>query len=238
MTQQLFHLSLNDNRFPPCHYALKNPDGLLAIGGCLSVERLKNAYANGIFPWFNEHEPIMWWSPSQRGVIELNDFRVSRSLKKTQRKLRPVVTVNMAFSKVIKACREQRIDHEGTWINTDMLRAYQEAHQQGLAHSLEVWQDGELIGGLYGIMQSGVFCGESMFFHKSNASKLAMWALVNWLKRHNAYFIDCQLENPYLTSLGAKVISRDDFLTRLNTAAQFNVPDTMWLAQTLENIYD
>ncbi|NOU49021.1 leucyl/phenylalanyl-tRNA--protein transferase [Pseudoalteromonas sp. JBTF-M23] len=238
MTQQLFHLSLNDEQFPPCEFALKDPDGLLAIGGCLSIKRLKNAYASGIFPWFNENEPIMWWSPSQRGIIELDEFHISKSLKKAQRKLNPVVTVNMAFSQVIMACRKQRINNEGTWINSDMLLAYQEAHKQGLAHSLEIWHDGRLVGGLYGVMQSGVFCGESMFFHIPNASKLAMWALVNWLKKHNAHFIDCQLENPYLTSLGAKVVSREEFLTRLNIAAQFSVPDTMWLAQTLDNIYD
>ncbi|MCF6436217.1 leucyl/phenylalanyl-tRNA--protein transferase [Pseudoalteromonas sp. MMG022] len=238
MTQQLFHLNLHDTFFPPCKYALKDPDGLLAIGGCLSVARLKVAYANGIFPWFNENEPIMWWSPSNRGILELDEFHVSRSLKKALRQLNPTVTVNTAFNDVINACRMQRINKEGTWINSDMLLAYQNAHEKGLAHSLELWQNDRLIGGLYGVMQSGVFCGESMFFYQPNASKLAMWALTNWLRRHNAHFIDCQLENPYLTSLGAKVISRDEFLTRLNVAAQFNVPKTMWLAQTLDDIYD
>ncbi|WP_261593557.1 leucyl/phenylalanyl-tRNA--protein transferase [Pseudoalteromonas holothuriae] len=238
MTQQLFHLNSNDNQFPPCEYALKDPDGLLAVGGCLSVPRLKNAYARGIFPWFNEHEPIMWWSPSERGIIELREFYANRTLKKACRQLNPTVTVNNAFTQVIAACRQQRINNEGTWINNDMLIAYQQAHQQGIAHSLEIWHEDVLVGGLYGVMQSGVFCGESMFFHKPNASKLAMWALVNWLKRHNACFIDCQLENPYLTSLGAKVISREEFLTRLKVAAQFSVPKTMWLAQTLDDIYD
>lgn len=238
MTQQIFHLSKSNFSFPPCEQALTNPDGLLAVGGCLSTQRLRNAYRHGIFPWFNEREPIMWWSPSERGVIELSEFYVNKSLKKAMRRLQPTVTINTAFIDVISACRQQRITNEGTWINSLMLDAYIEAHQAGIAHSLELWQDKQLIGGLYGIMQSGVFCGESMFFNQPNASKLAMWALVNWLKHNNAHFIDCQLENPYLNSLGAKVISRTDFLTRLNKANEFDIPANMWQAQTLENIYD
>ena len=139
---------------------------------------------------------------------------------------------------MIEACRDQRIDTDGTWITTDMLSAYINAHHAGVAHSLEVWRNGELAGGLYGIMQNGVFCGESMFHHQTNCSKLAMWALVNWLKNHDAHFIDCQLENPYLMSLGAKVIPRTDFLAKLSTALTYNVNPTMWEPQELIAIYE
>lgn len=239
MTPRLFHLSSDNHVFPDPNLALNDPDGLLAIGGCLSPERLNLAYQSGIFPWFNEKEPIMWWSPSERGIIDLNEFHVNRTLKKVARKTQPIVTVNMAFDSVINACREQRINAEGTWINQQMLQAYKNLHELGYAHSMEVWdQNKNLLGGLYGIMNSGVFCGESMFFHQPNGSKLAMWALVNWLKKHDAHFVDCQLENPYLTTLGAKLIPRSEFLTRLNKAQSYEIPNSMWAPQILEYIYD
>lgn len=238
MRNQLYQLSETDIAFPNPEYALTSPDGLLAIGGDLSVKRLSNAYKMGIFPWFSEGEPIMWWSPSERGIVELNDFHISKSLRKHLKKHPVKVTVNNAFAEVIEACCEQRIDTEGTWITSDMLSAYIAAHDANIAHSVEVWQDGELAGGLYGIMQNGVFCGESMFHHQTNCSKLAMWALVNWLKRHNAHFIDCQLENPYLTSLGAKVIPRSEFLTKLKRANAYTLNSTMWQPQELTAIYE
>lgn len=239
MTPRLYQLSTDNIDFPPPSMALNEPDGLLAIGGCLSPSRLGLAYRSGIFPWFNEKEPIMWWSPSERGVIDLQDFHISRSLKKAARKNNPLVTVNKAFDTVINACREQRLNVEGTWINHQMLGAYSDIHKLGFAHSLEVWdQNSNLMGGLYGVMNSGVFCGESMFFNQANGSKLAMWALVNWLKKHNAYFVDCQLENPYLTTLGAKVIPRAEFLAKLKLAQSFEIPSSMWKPQVLEDIYD
>ncbi|MFC3032132.1 leucyl/phenylalanyl-tRNA--protein transferase [Pseudoalteromonas fenneropenaei] len=238
MMQQLYFLSPLELDFPDPETALQDPDGLLAVGGCLSLMRLKNAYNNGIFPWYNEQEPIMWWSPSQRGIIELDEFHVSRSLKRTARRLTPKVTINHAFVDVMRACREQRLHREGTWISRAMLKAYHDAHLAGFAHSLEVWHQGALAGGLYGIMQNGVFCGESMFHHVTDGSKLAVWALVNWLKQHQVHFIDCQLENPYLTALGAKSISRAQFLTRLKEAKDFQIPEGMWQAQELVNIYD
>lgn len=239
MTPRLFHLSSDNYIFPDPMFALNDPDGLLAIGGCLAPERLNLAYQSGIFPWFNEKEPIMWWSPSERGIIDLNEFHVNRSLRKAARKAQPIVTVNMAFDSVINACREQRINAEGTWINQQMLQAYKNLHELGYAHSIEVWdQNKNLLGGLYGIMNSGVFCGESMFFRQPNGSKLAMWALVNWLKKHDAHFVDCQLENPYLTTLGAKLIPRSEFLTRLNKAQSYEIPNSMWAPQILECIYD
>ena len=238
MTKQLYQLSKSHFTFPDPTHALDDPDGLLAIGGCLSVTRLKNAYQQGIFPWFSEYEPIMWWSPSERGIIELDEFHVSRSLRKHLKKYPVKVTVNNAFSQVIEACRQQRLATDGTWITTKMLDAYKEANKSGLAHSVEVWSDNELVGGLYGIMQHGVFCGESMFHHQTNCSKLAMWALVNWLKRHHAHFIDCQLENPYLVTLGEKVLPRPEFLTKLKAAEDFIIPASMWQPQELIAIYD
>ncbi|RZF81333.1 leucyl/phenylalanyl-tRNA--protein transferase [Pseudoalteromonas sp. S4488] len=238
MIKQLYQLSPETVDFPDPELSLDEPDGLLAIGGDLSVERIKNAYNTGIFPWFSDYEPIMWWSPSMRGVIELNEFHVSRSLKKHLKRFPVRVTINHAFSHVINACREQRIDAEGTWITEQMMHAYIEAHHQGLAHSLEIWHQDELVAGLYGIMQNGIFCGESMFHQVSNGSKLAMWALVNWLKKHQAHFIDCQLENPYLITLGAKVIPRREFLTRLKLAHSYVPKKDMWHPQELINIYD
>lgn len=238
MRNQLYQLSETDIAFPNPEYALTSPDGLLAIGGDLSVKRLSNAYKMGIFPWFSEGEPIMWWSPSERGIVELNDFHISKSLRKHLKKHPVKVTINNAFAEVIEACCEQRTDTEGTWITNDMLSAYIAAHDAKIAHSVEVWQNGELAGGLYGIMQNGIFCGESMFHHQTNCSKLAMWALVNWLKRHNAHFIDCQLENPYLTSLGAKVIPRSEFLTRLKLAGSYSLNPMMWQPQELIAIYE
>ncbi|BDF94576.1 MULTISPECIES: leucyl/phenylalanyl-tRNA--protein transferase [Pseudoalteromonas] len=238
MTKQLYQLSQEHVTFPHPELALDEPDGLLAIGGCLSLPRLKSAYSQGIFPWFSDYEPIMWWSPTERGIIELDDFHISKSLRKHLRKFPVKVTVNTAFDEVIESCQQQRIDVEGTWITDDMLDAYKQAHIDGLAHSVEIWRNDQLVGGLYGLMQTGVFCGESMFHHQTNCSKLAMWALVNWLKRHQAHFIDCQLENPYLLSLGEKVLPRSEFLTKLKEAEKFIIPASMWQPQELIAIYD
>ncbi|CCQ11804.1 Leucyl/phenylalanyl-tRNA--protein transferase [Pseudoalteromonas luteoviolacea B = ATCC 29581] len=236
MINQLCVLSTEKLWFPEVDTALCEPDGLLAVGGKLNLEWLKVAYDRGIFPWFNEQEPIIWWSPSVRGIIELDEFHVSKSTKKQYRQLKARITINHAFHDVIGACRAQRLDKEGTWINSSMMTAYNEAHRAGFAHSIEVWQQDRLIGGLYGIMQHGVFCGESMFFNESGASKIAMWALVSWLKRHDAHFIDCQLLNPYLASMGAKSISRSNFLAKLKAARCYTIPDRMWQPQSLGEI--
>ncbi|MBQ4832503.1 leucyl/phenylalanyl-tRNA--protein transferase [Pseudoalteromonas sp. MMG010] len=238
MTHQLYQLNVNDIRFPDPQHALNSPDGLLAVGGDLSVERLKEAYHNGIFPWFSDCEPIMWWSPSERAIIELADFHVSKSLRKQLKKSPVKVTINTAFEQVISECINQRIDNEGTWITEQMKQAYCNAHRCEIAHSLEVWRDNKLVAGLYGIMQCGVFCGESMFHRETNCSKLAMWALVNYLQKHNVHFIDCQLENPYLMSLGAVVIPRSDFLDKLAKAKNYTMSSNMWKSQELKNIYD
>jgi len=238
MSKQIYQLGPTKYGFPDPQLALDDPDGLLAFGGDLTAERLKLAYKSGIFPWFSEDEPIMWWSPTTRAVIVLSDFHVSKSLKKYQKKNQFNISVNTQFESVIEGCQQQRIDQEGTWITYDMKQAYLSLHTLGIAHSIEVSFGNTLVGGLYGIMQNGVFCGESMFHTMPNTSKLASWALVNWLKKHNAHFIDCQLTNPYLTSLGATEITRSDFLAKLKLANAFNMPSDMWKPQQLDNIYE
>lgn len=237
MTQYLHHLGSIDEGFPHPNTALENPDGLLAIGGCLSPSRLSDAYRQGIFPWYSEGEPLMWWSPSERAVIELDDFHVSRSLRKSARKLAISVSVNQCFAEVIHQCKVQRIAQEGTWITDAMEHAYIQAHHQNLAHSVEVWQGPRLVGGLYGIMQSRVFCGESMFFRQRDCSKLAMWALVELLKQHGGDFIDCQMMNPYLAQLGATPLPREDFLARLKESNQYPIDLSFWRARQLESPY-
>ncbi|MEG3768090.1 leucyl/phenylalanyl-tRNA--protein transferase [Alteromonas sp. 14N.309.X.WAT.G.H12] len=209
--------------FPNVSKALDDPNGLLACGGSLSVPMLFQAYVNGIFPWFSEDEPILWWSPDPRAIIELDDFHVSRSLKKLARKGQYVVTLNRQFENVIKACSsiprrhpEQQTVTNETWITDDMVQAYCRLHEAGIAHSVEVCRvDGTLVGGLYGVAVGEVFCGESMFHLEPNTSKLAMLALVTHMKRHELAFIDCQLPTDHLSSLGAKAISRQTFITRL-----------------------
>lgn len=238
MNNTLFQLSELSFSFPDPRLALNDPDGLLAIGGDLAPERLVNAYQNGIFPWFNEDDPLMWWSPKERAIIELDEFHISRSMKKFQRKHKFTVTVNQAFSDVMFACQQQRIDTQGTWITNEMEEAYNRLHELGVAHSVEIWFEQQLVGGLYGVMQRHVFCGESMFHTMANTSKLASWALVNWLKRHNGAFIDCQIMNPYLESLGAKAISRSAFLNKLHQPWPKVDLAAMWQPQTLDDIYD
>ena len=211
-----------DTPFPPVSEALEDPNGLLAFGADLSVQRLFSAYSQGIFPWYSADEPILWWSPNPRAIIELSSFRCSRSLQKLARKKIYTVTLNHAFEQVIEACSRiprhnpntQEVSNE-TWITDDMLQAYCNLHHIGLAHSVEVWQEQTLVGGLYGVGIGKIYCGESMFHRKSNTSKLAMLALVEHMKRNNMAFIDCQLPTEHLTSLGAISISRDKFIEKL-----------------------
>lgn len=209
--------------FPPINKALKDPDGLLAFGGSLSVERLFNAYSNGVFPWFSDGEPILWWSPDPRAVILLEEFQASRSLRKLARKQVYTVTLNHNFEGVIHHCASIARTMPGakdasteTWITQSMIQAYQRLHQAGLAHSVEVWDaQNTLVGGLYGVGIGQVFCGESMFHIAPNTSKLAMYTLVNHMRRHNLAFIDCQMPTAHLNSLGAQTISREQFITQL-----------------------
>ena len=194
-------------------------DGLLSIGGDLSVKRLIHAYCSGIFPWFDEYQPILWWSPNPRMVMFLDDFKVSKSLKKIILKNKFTVTYNNCFEEVIKNCSQiKREGQQGTWINSQMQEAYLQLHKIGFATSIEVWLEDKLVGGLYGIdlKDKKVFCGESMYSYISDASKVAFYYLVAQLKVKNYQLIDCQMYTPHLERLGAVEIPREKFLTYLN----------------------
>ncbi len=202
-------------RFPPLHEALDEPNGLLAAGGCLSSERLINAYRHGVFPWFSEGEPILWWSPDPRLVLFPHQLHISKRLAKTLRQAKFEVTTNRAFARVIEQCAAQRCHAEGTWISEDIKKAYIALHQQGIAHSFEAWREGELVGGLYGIKLGRLFFGESMFHTQSDASKVAFVHGVNQLASQGVALIDCQVYSEHLASLGAEEMSRAEFSTLL-----------------------
>ncbi|GIC76525.1 leucyl/phenylalanyl-tRNA--protein transferase [Moritella sp. F3] len=202
--------------FPAVHNALTDPDGLLAMGGDLSPQRLLNAYQRGIFPWFEEDQPILWWSPSQRMVLNPGDMHISRSLRKSFRRQNFTLSINHAFAEVIESCAQPRDYASDTWITDTMQDAYLQLHDMGFAHSIEVWQDGLLVGGLYGIYIGGIFCGESMFHTVTDASKIAFVGLQQHLGRIGCKLIDCQLHNEHLASLGATEISREAFINQLN----------------------
>lgn len=204
-----------DPVFPPTDQALKDPDGLLAIGGRLNTQTLLKAYRQGIFPWFEEGQSILWWCPSQRAVLTPGEEYVSRSMGKLLRQGKYRLTSNLRFNEVINQCAAPRASAHGTWITPDMAQAYRQLHRQGYAHSVECWYRDELVGGLYGVQVGSVFCGESMFSRISNSSKLAFIALSRTLKQAGFTLIDCQLENPHLLSLGVRIISRRDFLQKL-----------------------
>ncbi len=193
-------------------------DGLLAIGGDLSTERLLLGYHSGIFPWFDDAQPIMWWSPDPRMVLFPSNFKVSKSLQKTIHRNKFRVTFNTCFSDIIKNCSSIKRDGQaGTWITDEMLESYSELHQQGHVLSVEVWKGNELVGGLYGIdlPEKKVFCGESMFATVSDASKVGFYHLIEKLKSDNYKLIDCQMYTPHLESLGADEIPRKEFLNFL-----------------------
>ena len=205
----------NDIIFPDVSEA--DEIGILAIGGDLSVERLLCAYRNGIFPWYNEDEPIIWWSPDPRCVLFPDKLRVTKSMKQVLQNGRFRFTVNKAFPKVINACKTvDRKDGLGTWINQDIVDAYTKLHEAGYAISAETWREGMLVGGLYGIKLGNVFFGESMFSTESNASKFAFINLVNQLKKNGLQLIDCQQKTEHLMSLGAEMMSRAEFIRILN----------------------
>lgn len=195
---------------------LSLPDGLLCIGGNLEVTTLVEAYSRGIFPWPQEGYPLLWFSPPRRGIIEFKDFHIARSLRKFLKKSTWQVTVNRAFAQVISACAEQpRQGQAGTWILPPMQAAYETLHAQGYAHSVEVWDETRLIGGLYGVYTGGVFAGESMFHHQPNASKQALIFLVERLRAQGFTWMDTQMVTPSLQAFGGKYIERDEFLQRL-----------------------
>lgn len=198
--------------FPDVSSALSEPDGLLMAGGNLNPQRLLTAYRSGIFPWYEEGEPILWWSPNPRCVIWPDNIRVRRSLKKTIRSEKFSITENTAYRDVMEQCGAPRAKSEGTWITDAMLNAYCTLHEQGFATSIEVWRDDFLVGGLYGIALGRVFIGESMFSREPDASKVALVHLAQ-CGRYN--LIDCQLENPHLVSMGAENISREAYVDYL-----------------------
>jgi leucyl/phenylalanyl-tRNA--protein transferase len=222
----------NKTNFPDVELALQEPDGLLAVGGDLSVERLITAYQQGIFPWYSEGQPILWWSPDPRMILQPQDIKVSRSLAKKMRKQNFKVTFDQNFRDVIIACSEPRLEkgfmETGTWILDEMIEAYVKLHEAGYAHSVEYWQDDKLVGGLYGIAIGKVFFGESMFSHVSDASKIAFVFLSRQLEQWGFKLIDCQVYTPHLESLGASMIPRKQFLILLQQHAVNNDKHKKW----------
>lgn len=209
-----------ESPFPPVELALENPQGLLAAGGDLSPARLVNAYRHGIFPWYSEGQPILWWSPAPRCVLYPQSVHVSRRLRRHYNQGRFSLTADRAFEKVIEACAAPRPGQDATWITTDMLEAYVRLHGLGIAHSVETWVDGELAGGIYGLSLGRVFFGESMFSHHRDASKIALVALCRQLHDWNFTVLDCQVSNPHLLSMGAAEVSRERFGKLLETAGE------------------
>ncbi len=201
------------------HPSEAEPDGLLALGGDLCPERLVQAYAAGIFPWYSEGSPILWWSPDPRLVLEASELHVPRSLSRTLRRGLYAVRADTAFSRVIRACsRATRPGQDGTWITSAMMTAYERLHALGLAHSFEAWEGGELAGGLYGVCLGGIFFGESMFAERPDASKVAFVEAVRWLARRGVELVDCQVATAHLARFGAREVPRSVFLARLDEA--------------------
>ncbi len=208
---------------------LADPSGLLAVGGDLSIERLILAYTHGIFPWYSEGEPILWWSPDPRLILYPEKLRVTKSLRQTMRNKPFEVTFDRAFKQVIGSCKSApRPGQEGTWITQEMQEAYFQLHLHGLAHSVETWMEGELVGGLYGVSIGRAFFGESMFFKERDASKIALVKLTQYLTDHQFKFIDAQVETAHLKRLGATLISRELFLHLLQDAINYPTIKGKW----------
>jgi len=232
--------------FPPVEQAMQDPDGLLAVGGDLSKERLLLAYSKGIFPWYEDDQPLLWWSPDPRAVIEPQNVKISRSLRKKLRKQEFEVRVDTAFDDVVKRCQNPRAYSNETWITNEMRQAYLALHRDGYAHSIECYQDKELVGGLYGVSIGRLFFGESMFHAATDASKVAFVALCRLLRQQGCPLVDCQMPNPHIMSLGVETISRSEFMlyllknSKLKSNEWINWPslqgalciDTMELADT------
>lgn len=213
--------------FPPVERALLSPNGLIAAGGDLSVSRLLEAYRHGIFPWFNAGEPILWWSPNPRMVLVPDEFKTSRSLARVLRNSIYEIRCDTVFEQVMRNCAAPRGEQHGTWIHADMIAAYGALHKLGYAHSVEVWMDGKLAGGLYGVAIGCMFYGESMFGHISNASKIALAHLARQLQRWQFKMIDCQMNTAHLASLGAREIPRSEFVAHLRELVNCT-PVTRW----------
>jgi leucyl/phenylalanyl-tRNA--protein transferase len=213
-----------DEPFPPVESAQHDPNGLLAAGADLSAPRLLDAYRHGIFPWFSEGQPILWWSPDPRMALVPAEIRVTRSLAKVMRNGGFMTRADSAFRAVMQACAEPRDGHDGTWITPDMVDAYCVLHDRGIAHSIETWRDGELVGGLYGVALGRMFFGESMFSRARDASKVALVELARHLERHQFGLIDCQMHTDHLASMGAREIARPAFMRKLGELV--NYPQT------------
>jgi leucyl/phenylalanyl-tRNA---protein transferase len=217
-----------NEEFPDPENALHDPEGLLAVGGCLSPQRLINAYQKGIFPWFNPGDPILWWCPDPRLVLFPAEFQISRSLRKTLRRHEYTVTFDRAFRDVIRACAAPRKEIADTWITEEMISAYQRLHSLGYAHSVEAWHAGRLAGGLYGVAIGRAFFGESMFYRRSNASKVAFAVLAERMIRWNYAIVDCQVQTKHLISLGARKIPRIRFLESISRYCDEAVTADAW----------
>lgn len=218
-----------DQPFPPTHLAMRDPNGLLAIGGDLTPRRLLRAYAQGIFPWYNPDEPILWWCPDPRTVLVPAQLHVTRSLRQAIQRKDYAVTFDRALGSVLDSCSGERRDSRGTWLGLDMKSAYRQLHQQGHCHSVEIWRDGELIGGLYGVSIGRMFFGESMFTRADNASKIALYWLCEQFKVWQFEMIDCQVGSTHLASLGAQSLGRDKFLHQVAIATQQAAPALPWI---------
>ena len=218
----------NPYDFPPVETALSYPDGLLAVGGDLSLERLIVAYHLGIFPWYNEDEPILWWAPSQRMVLFPEHLKISRSLRQTIKKQPFTLTLDHCFREVMIECAGPRAMQQGTWISQEIIDAYEQLHQRGFAHSVEAWYQGRLVGGLYGVALGNVFCGESMFAHVSDASKVAFVQFVKQLHHWGYELIDCQVYTDHLARFGAIEIPREQFKQLLTHLRQMPGHQGVW----------
>lgn len=217
--------------FPSPRHA--NSDGLLAVGGDLSTDRLLLAYRMGIFPWYSEGDPVLWWSPDPRLVLFPEDFHISRSLKKVIDKGTFHITFDAAFGRVISECSAHRQNGVGTWIVPDMITAYTRLHEAGYAHSVEAWQGGELVGGLYGVSLGRSFFGESMFARVANASKVALATLMDYIRIRDFDLVDCQVSSEHLMRLGAKEVPRDVFLAILEKSMNVPTLSGKWVADTV-----
>lgn len=215
--------------FPPVETALAEPNGLLAAGDELSAERLLEAYQQGIFPWFNADQPVLWWSPDPRMVLLPAELRVARSLAKVLRNRVYEVRADSAFRTVMQACAEPRNHQNGTWISPAMIEAYHALHRRGIAHSIETWIDGELAGGLYGVAIGRMFYGESMFTRVTDASKIALVHLVRQLERWGFGMIDCQMHTGHLARMGGREIPRKAFMRKLGELVNYRPISGIWV---------
>ncbi|TCL03827.1 MULTISPECIES: leucyl/phenylalanyl-tRNA--protein transferase [Sodalis] len=228
---RLYRLSPNSLQFPAPTSALHEPNGLLAFGGDLSPERLLIAYQQGIFPWYSPGDVILWWSPDPRAVLFPEEFHVSRSLRRIMQRCPYRITLNHAFGEVMASCAER--GQEGTWIGPEVEIAYQRLHLLGQAHSIEVWDGDTLVGGMYGVAQGALFCGESMFSRRDNASKIALLTFCRFFSQQGGKLIDCQVLNSHTASLGARDIPRRDYLALLGQLQPLTLAPHCWQPQTL-----